>query len=111
MATTPPTNHTPSQFDAYIIERIIRALELVTEMGAKLAIMERTTDRHERVLESGPDSLPMQVRLLREAVDDLELAWKERGKHTWDFRLAIIVGGISLVVSIFTALVTKWVGG
>ena len=111
----PPT---PSQLDSYIIERIIRALELVTEMGAKLAILEKTADRHAKVLEGNGDSLPIQVGLLRKEVQLLRETWEEKDelgqvnvKGRWDLKIAIVQSIPALIGGALVVLVTKWIGG
>lgn len=107
-----------SPLDSYIIERIIRALELVSDMGSKLALLEKATDRHNKILEGNGDSLPTQVRLLREAVMDLEKTWDEKKRATseevkgqWAYRVAVVQALPATIGGALMYMLTKWLGG
>lgn len=115
---------TPTSLDVYIVERIIRALEVVTEMNIDMVRLKDAAERYDKVLGVDKDSLPFQFNALQNKMEHLLVefqqlheALKEKDKTEqvdiqgrWSTRAVMITSATAFLTALLSML-AQWLKG
>lgn len=108
----------PSSLDVYIIERIIKALEVVTEMNTDVVRLRDSQDRHEKILGEGEFSLSSKIHAvqtqLAQVMEDVQHMHTAKREETeanvtgkWGLRAVMITSATGLITGVLS-LVSQW---